>query len=719
MRPFEHALALHRGGNIAEAESLCRQILKDDSFNFDALYMLGIICVQRNQFHEAERLLRTALSINQSKLSCYYAYGNVLCELERYADAINSFDKALELTRDYPAIYLDRGFALMKLARFQEALKSYEGALILDPQSVSAHYNRGVALEKLKRYKEALSSYNHALELDPQYAIAHCNRSVVLHELKQYPEALASCDRALALDPGLAQAHRNRGGILYELKRYPEALASCDRALALDPNLSHAHCNRGDVLDSLERSAEALASYDRALALDSHLARAHCNRAAVLCKLNRFEEALAGCGEAIALKPDFAEALNIRGDALKELKRGEEALSSYDKAIAVKPDFAEAFSNRGSALLALGRLEEAIASLERAIALAPTDARYHFSLAISRRVTAGDPHFAMMKELAQQEESLNTNAKIRLHFALGKAFADVGDSKQSFHHFLKGNSLERRQNNYYETKALGLLDRIRIAFSAQLMGERRRLGHPSSLPVFIVGMPRSGTTLVEQILASHPSVFGAGELQEFHDLATSIRAPNLSEFPEAVMTISSAELRALGAKFLEVIRQMAPAAERVTDKMLGNFRNVGMIHLALPNARIIHVRRDPRDTALSCFSTLFSKDQLQFTYDLAELGRYIRAYEVLMEHWRKVLPPGVMLEVQYEEIVDNLEEQAGRIISHCGLQWDDACLEFHKTERVVRTASAAQVRQPIYRNSIGRWRDYRDFLQPLLRELEP
>jgi len=225
-------------------------------------------------------------------------------------------------------------------------------------------------------------------------------------------------------------------------------------------------------------------------------------------------------------------------------------------------------------------------------------------------------------------------------------------------------------------------------------------------------------SLVEQILASHPSVFGAGELHEFNDLAASIRASNLREFPEAVAMISGAELRALGARFLQTIRRMAPAAQRITDKMPANFRYVGLIHLALPNARIIHVRRDPRDTALSCFSTWFLKDNLPFAYDLAELGRYIRAYQALMEVWRKVLPHGVMLEVQYEEIVDNLAEQARRIVAYCGLPWNEACLEFHKTKRVVRTASVTQVRQPIYRSSVGRWRNYEDLLQPLLRELE-
>src|SRR5207248_5122930 len=305
-----------------------------------------------------------------------------------------------------------------------------------------------------------------------------------------------------------------------------------------------------------------------------------------------------------------------------------------------------------------------------------------------------------------------------LHFGLGKVFADLGDYKQSFHHFLKANSLKRQQLDYNEAKTLGLFDRIRTVFTAELFREKGGLGDPSRLPVFVVGMPRSGTTLVEQILASHPSIFGAGELREFTELATSIRGPNLREFPEAVVTMSGAELRAFGTTFLEMIQQMASAAERITDKLPANFRHAGLIHLTLPNARIIHVRRDPRDIAVSCFALLFVKDRLPFSYDLRELGRYIRAYQALMEHWREVLPSGVMLEVQYEELVDNIAEQARQIVAHCGLPWDAACLEFHKTDRVVRTASVTQVRRPVYRSSVGRWRNYEEFLEPLIRELE-
>ena len=259
-------------------------------------------------------------------------------------------------------------------------------------------------------------------------------------------------------------------------------------------------------------------------------------------------------------------------------------------------------------------------------------------------------------------------------------------------------------------------DAAHSRFTMPLMADRACLGDPSDAPIFIVGLPRSGTTLIEQIIASHPSVFGAGELRDMANLAQRLSGPGGAVFPEVVATLSSDTLRQLGCSYLRAVRRRAPDALRTTDKQPGNFALVGLIRLALPNARIIHVCRDVRDTALSCFSLLFTRGP-PYSYDLVELGHYCRAYLRLMAHWREASPDG-FLEVRYEDVVDDLESQARRIIAYCGLDWDDACLDFHRTSRPVYTASGAQVRQPIYRGSIGRWRVYEPYLRPLLDALE-
>jgi hypothetical protein len=251
------------------------------------------------------------------------------------------------------------------------------------------------------------------------------------------------------------------------------------------------------------------------------------------------------------------------------------------------------------------------------------------------------------------------------------------------------------------------------------MQAKRGGGDPSSIPVFIVGMPRSGSSLLEQILSSHSRVFGAGEidaLQKAVARSLAVAPGTLRSFSEMVSTVSPDELRRLGRHYIDCVAALAPGADRIVDKMLTNFSHVGLIHLALPNARIIHARRDPIDSCLSCFGLLFADEQ-SHTYDLAELGRYYRAYAGLMRHWEEVLPDGVMLDVRYEDVVDDIEGQARRVIAHCGLEWEEQCLAFHQTKRPVRTASVTQVRRPIYRDSVGRWRPDKVLLEPLLEAL--
>jgi hypothetical protein len=321
-------------------------------------------------------------------------------------------------------------------------------------------------------------------------------------------------------------------------------------------------------------------------------------------------------------------------------------------------------------------------------------------------------------ERLSRDETLSRSARIRLNFALAKAYDDIGRFDDAFRHLQEGNRQKRERIAYDEKQALEQFDRIRSCLDRGLLA-RSSGGFRSDVPIFVLGMPRSGTTLIEQILAAHPAIHGAGELTDFGRLANHIRDAkgNLCRYPDDVAGLSDDQLAFLGKEYVGRLRQLAPAAPRITDKMPGNFVFVGLIHMALPNARIIHVRRDPCDTCLSCYSKLFSAPQ-EFTYDLAELGRYYREYDRLMTHWRETLPHGRMFEVRYEDVIADLETWARRIVGHCGLEWDPACIAFHEARRPVRTASATQVRQPIYSTSHGRWRNYGAHLGPLIAALD-
>ncbi len=546
-------------------------------------------------------------------------------------------------------------------------------------------------------------------------------------------------DRAASVGagPGLAQAHVRAANLLRSLGRHDEAVLHYRQALAIWPSHAAAHNNLGNLLASLGRADEAIAHYRQALASDPGLAETHNNLGILIAARVGPEAAIAHYQAALAIRPDLAETHGNLGNALLKLKRPDEAIAQFRKALAISPDLAQAYNGLGNALQVLGRLDEAREAFATAVKLAPRNGSLFLPLAHAKRFAPDDPHLAAMETLAREGDKLSADDRIALEFALAKAFADLAQPERSFRHLREGNARERARIAYDETATLARLDRIRATFTPELMRANSGAGDPSPVPIFVVGMPRSGTTLIEQIIASHPAAFGAGEIDDFRKLVPRRRDAGGAAvvYPEVVACLSGDELRELGARYLDRIRTMSrlrmslsanrgplrpdmrsPDAERIVDKLPANFDMLGLIHLALPQARIIHVRRDPVDTCLSCFSILFVGDH-PYSYDLAELGRYYGAYERLMQHWGEVLPEGVMLEVRYQDVVEDLEQQARRLLAHCGLAWDEACLAFYKSQRPVDTASVAQVRQPIYRNSVGRWLPYRDFLAPLLQAL--
>jgi tetratricopeptide (TPR) repeat protein len=679
------ALGYHRAGQLMQAESHYRKILAIDPNHIDSLHLLGVLAHQNGHNETAVDLLRKAISLNDRT----------------------------------PTFHSDLALALRALGRMQEAVVHYTRALALQPDSAEAHNNLGSSLRNLARLDDAIVEYRRALALKPDYADARNNLGNALRDQGKLEEAIAEYRRALALNPGVAEAHNNLGSVLRNLGKSDEAVAEYRRALALKPGAAETHYNLGNALTNLGRIDEAVAEYRRALALKPDYAEAHNNLGNALSHQGRFDEAVAEYRQALELKSDYAEAHYNLGNALSDQGKLDEAVAEYRQALALKPDSPETYNNLGNALRDQGRLEEARHAYEKAVKLEAGNPAFYFGLASVKRFAPDDAELAALEKLEADPAFLSAEERMYLHFALGKACADLGDPERSFRHFMEGNALKRQQTDYDEAAIHEQFGRIRSAFTAELMRDKRILGNPSPVPVFIIGMPRSGTTLIEQILASHPKVFGGGELMNMPNGVARLHRPAVgaAQFPEAVSSMDAEELRRFGASYVAAVRDLAPDAERITDKMPTNFRFVGLIHLVLPNARIVCARRDPLDTCLSCFSNLFSSNKQPYAYDLAELGRFYRAYEALMEHWRSILPPGVMLEVQYEEVVADLDGQAHRIVAHCGLEWDDACLAFYKAKRPVRTASAAQVRQPIYRTSIGRWHAYKHLLGPLIEAL--
>ena len=560
------------------------------------------------------------------------------------------------------------------------------------------HHQAGRAIEAERLYRRILQD-------DPRHAEALHMYGVLYLQVGRADIALTMIGKAIEQKPDYAEAHFGLGNALRQQGKAEAAIAAYRQALTLDSHLAAAHYNLGNAFQGQGAFDWAAACYKAALVCKPDYAEAHFNLGNARHVQGKLDEALTAFGRALAGQPDDAEAHYDRGNALQEQGRLEEAVAAYRRALIVSPAMAGAYSNHGHTLKDLGRFAAAEASYRRAIELVPGNVKFHHGLAEIKRFEAADD-----AQLVLMESQRNlADADGYLLFALGKAYDDLGEHERSFEHLLAGNRQKRGLIRYDEAATLALFERLRVTFTAELLGGKSVAAPPGDGPIFIVGMPRSGTSLIEQILASHGQVFGAGELPLFE------RIVGKGAFSENV-----ADLHHLGAQYSAALRRRIPAAlptaMRITDKLPQNFLYCGPIHLALPNARIIHARRDPIDTCLSCFSKLFTLGH-PYSYDLAELGRYYRHYAKLMAHWRQVLPAGIMLEVAYEDLVGDVEGQTRRILDHCGLDWDEACLDFDKTERPVRTASATQVRRPIYTSSVGRWRPDIALLKPLIDEL--
>ncbi|GAA0541508.1 tetratricopeptide (TPR) repeat protein [Rhizomicrobium palustre] len=430
--------------------------------------------------------------------------------------------------------------------------------------------------------------------------------------------------------------------------------------------------------------------------------------------VGRYDAALICFERILAQAPNQYDAMRAMVITLNAMGRAADALEVCEKARRHHGKRPEYYHLAAQSLEQLGRIDEARRAFEEAIALAPAAVHHYYGLSRLVRFRPGDFYLDKLEMLAKNIYRLSDVEKIELHFALGKAYDDLGRVEEAFHHFAAGNLLRRAQIQYDEAMWLGLFQAMQDVFTPEAIAAFHGVGDPSDVPIFVIGMPRSGTTLVEQILASHPKVFGAGEPLYLHQfLGQGLLG---ADFPHSLAALKPADLRRFGGTYATRLKTHAPEAARIVDKLPTNFVLAGLIHLVLPRARILHVKRDPLDTCFSCFANLFSQ-QIDYSYDLGELGRYYRGYAVLMEHWHRVLPPGTILDVSYERLVADFETEARRIVAHVGLEWNPDCLDFYRTDRVVHTLSAAQVREPLYARAVGRAAPYQPFLEPLRNAL--
>jgi len=528
-------------------------------------------------------------------------------------------------------------------------------------------------------------------------------------------EAIACMRKAVALRPDLAPAQANLGLLLVAVHRHAEAEAPLRAALGLMPRDAMLRNALGVALEGLQRFDEAEKTYRAALEIDPRLPEAHANLGNCLRRLGRMQQAEAHFVRAIELKPEFAVAHYNLGVLLQEREQYERAIVQYRQALAHRPDYLEALNNLGSCLRTEGFIDEAKATFERVLQLQPLQIEAHCNLAQFKTYRVGDPHVGQLLSQQHRVSALPEEGRARYWFTIGKMLEDTGHHDDSFAAYAQGNRIKRTSTHWDEEAHAALQRRIIATFTRErLAAHAIPPAAQGPTPVFIVGMPRSGTSLLEQVLATLPSVHGAGELTWLPETLHVDEAQGPAGYPQTLAGYSTDDYLQLGRHYVERIRELAPGATHVVDKLPDNFQHLGLIHLMFPGARIIHSMRDPMDSCFSCFSRLFIGNNLGYTYDLAATGRYWVTYHELMRHWRDVLPAGRILDVSYETMVSDFENQARRLVEYLGLPWDARCLGFHENRRIVRTASVAQVRKPIYRTSVARWKHYERHLGALL-----
>jgi tetratricopeptide (TPR) repeat protein len=620
---------------------------------------------------------------------------------------------------DHPLATLFLGIARRRLGDSGAALEILQALARAQPGWAPAHYELGVTLGLLRRGDEAVQSLRHAVRLKPDIGDAWRllgDHLTAMGDREGADAAYANHIKVSTRDPRLLAP----AAALCD-NRIPEAEQLLKQHLRQHPTDVAAIRMLAEVAARLGRLADAEALLTRCLELAPGFSAARQNRALILHRQNRTIEALTEIDHLLAAEPRNPGARNLKAAALNRIGEYQQSLSIYAEVLAEYPKQAKVWMSYGHSLKTAGRQAECVDAYRRTIELAPQLGEAYWSLANLKtfRFAATDVE-AMIGQLARTD--LPAEDRYHFHFALGKAFEDARDFARSFEHYAEANRLRLATIRYDADRTSASVRSSIEVFSAEFIAERAGAGAADGDPIFVVGLPRAGSTLVEQILSSHSLVEGTMELPDIAAIVQSLTKPRerdeSSRYPEVVARLGRDELRALGERYLAQTRvQRKSSAPLFIDKMPNNWAYVGLITLILPNAKIIDARRHPLSCCFSSFKQHFARGQ-HFSYSLVDLGRYYRDYVTLMAHFDAVMP-GRIHRVIYERMVDDTETEVRRLLDYCGLPFEESCLRFYENDRAVRTASSEQVRQPIFRDSVEQWRNYERWLGPLATALGP
>ena len=684
----------------------------------DALNIAGQLYA-RGRYKQAENVLRQIIKHKPSVSDAHSILGVVLNAQGNATEGVASLKRAIKLAPKIASYRSNLGEIQRQQGNLADALVTLQEAIALDPKNAQAYNNLGILRFDSGNYEEAVEAYRKAIELRPNFPEAHNNLSNALRRMGDVDGAIDAYQNALAIREVYPEAYNNMGTLLRELGKNEQAEHSLKKAIQQNPRYVEAYNNLAAIYYSEHKDVDALRLLTEALKLAPTDKRSLILTARIQQRRGAFAAAEQACRLALKTDPENAEAMTVLGIVLHELDQYEDALKLLEKAVELAPKNPESLNFYGVALKSVGRLDDAREQILKGIELNPNMFGAYANLNDLVDFSKEKELYDRIEAIMEAAPDKNTDMMLPLHFAYAKALDDHGKHEKALEHYIAGGKLKRKQLKYVEAETFKFFDDIKKAFPAKIFKDRPYEGNQTDRILFIIGMPRSGSTLVEQILSSHGEVYGAGEVKYFSQALHKLRDrfPSLSRFPQMASEMKPNHFKLVADGYEKALFKSAGDAKIVTDKLLTNYFFVGLLHLLFPNARFINTRRDPVDTCLSGFTKLF-KDDMPHSYDLGELGRYYRQYDALMKHWEKVLPKGVLKVVEYEDVVADTEKEARAIIEFLGLKWDKKMLEFHKSNRPVKTASVAQVRKPIYKTAVKRWKKYGAGLQPLIDAIE-
>ncbi|MHA7859605.1 MAG: tetratricopeptide repeat-containing sulfotransferase family protein [Henriciella sp.] len=657
-----------------------------------------------------------------------------------------------ETTSPSRADQIKQAQVALQSGRFDDAAALAAALLSQDREDQDGHYLAAVAARYLGQSDAAKDHINALKQISPDYGRAFQEEGHLLRQLADPEGALRAFQNATRCNPALTASWQAQADLLNAAGRGPEAaqaLAQLERIKALPRELIAVtnHLYEGRILRAEEIARAFLRKsphhiegmrllaeigtrlgvhedadflLETALELEPENIQLRIDHIQVLRKRQKFSAALEQAKALLERDPQNPVFLSLFAIESMQAGQYETALEAFDQVLVTLPEDPATLTSRGHALKTYGRSEDAIASYRSALEAAPNYGDAWYALANLKTFRFSDEEIAQMQAL-QTAPDLSFMSRIHIAFALGKAYEDQGNFARAFENYEQGNRLKRRQTRYTTEQMQAEFEAQKRYVTADVIARQSDQGCKSPDPIFIVGLPRAGSTLIEQILASHSQVDGTLELPNILSLAHRLRGRNLvsdrDRYPRILSELSAEDLSALGADYIENTRVHRQSAPFFTDKMPNNFRHIGLIHLILPNAKVIDARRAPLDCCWSGFKQLFAEGQ-EFTYGLAEIGSYYRAYVDLMDHWTQVLPANRVLKVQHEDVLSDLEGQVRRILDYCELPFEQECVNFHETQRAVRTASSEQVRQPLNRAGQNQWRAFESYLTPLKEALE-